>query len=338
MAVLVAIDGQPIPGLIKAEVISTNYFCANSFSLVFAAGPPPLLDINSWSRLANGTFQISGSTRPNPTPSWIMTGQADTFVVDAGVQTILIEGRDLSACLVDSYVQQDFVNQTASEVVTTIGGQYNLDCKVTPTQGNVGRYFGDGYTRISLGNFSRIRSNWDLIVELAREENFDVFVSGSTLFYQPVVGDLDCAQDLTMADVSVLRLVRKILSSSSNEVRVQSWNAQHQSAYSSTSPPDGISSSAAGSTSQSYLFLSSNLTSSQADAYAQRYAREVGRLQTILHIDMPSAPTLYPRTLIRPVGFSATIDGLYHVDSVERRYSATSGTSQTIRAVSWPVS
>jgi phage protein D len=238
---------------------------------------------------------------------------------------------------VDSYLQQDFVNQTASEVVTTIASQYDLICQVTPTQGAVGRYFGDGYTRLSLGDFSRIRSNWDLIVELARESNFDVFVNGTTLFYQPVVNILDSAIELTPGDVSLLRVTRKVSSSSNSEVRVQSWNAQQQSSYTSSGVLDETGVAMGGSTSQSYLFSSPNLTSSQADAYAQRYAREVGRLQTVLHIEMPSRPTFSPRTLIQLVGCGASIDGLYHVDSVERHFSAVFGTSQTIRAVSWPI-
>ena len=337
MSLLVSIDGQPIPGIIKAEVTSTNYFCSDSFSLVFAAGPPPLVDIDTWSNLATGTVELSQSTSPGVAPAFIMTGQVDTIVADVGFQNVVLEGRDLSARLVDSYVQQDFVNQTASEVVTTIGSQYNLNCEVTPTLGNVGRYFGDGYTRLSLGDFSRIRSNWDLIVELAREDNFDVFVSGSTLFYQPVIGTLESALELTRSDVSVLRLTRRMTSGFNISVRVQSWNSQQESAYNSTGMLDGAQLTSVAPASQGYLFSSSNLTSAQADAYAQRYAREVSRLQTTLHIVMPGIPILFPRTLICLVGCGSSIDGLYQVDAVERHFCAISGTSQTIRAVSWPV-
>ena len=308
MSLLVAIDGIPVGGLMSASIVTNNYFSADSFSLTFATGAAPMGDIASWSDCTDAYVEVGYFDAAFPLSTTMISGTIDLLTIDPILKTVSIEGRDLSSSLIDSYLQQDFVNQTASEVVQTIAGQHGLAVQVTATSGNVGRYFGDGYTKLSLGQFSSLRSNWDLVVELARNAHFDIFVRGRTLVFQPATSEFDSPVLINPGDVTAMRLERTLAIEPSANVQIQSWNSQKMASYRATT------------------------------ADVDETADEIGRLRTVLHLDMPWDLRLFARSLVLLQGTSSSFDGLYHVDYLERCYSPTSGSTQTVRAVSWPVS
>jgi phage protein D len=265
----------------------------------------------------------------------MITGTIDTILVDPIQGTVAIEGRDLSSAMIDAYRQQDFVNQTASEVVSAIALHHGLTPVVTATSGSVGRYFGDGYTRLSLGQFSRLRSDWDVVVQLARENGFDVFVQGTVLFFQPSTTLTAAPVRLALQNVTTMRFERTLMVAPSATARVQSWNSQNMASYDSNtlgSHPDDAEASAPQSA-QPFLFPAANFTSQQVADSAGRYAAELRRLGTVLRAEMPWDLTLSPRTMIAVDGTSSVFDSIYLIDSIERHYSSTSGSTQTIRAI-----
>jgi hypothetical protein len=337
----IALNGSPIQGLLHATIATSNCFSSDSFALTFAIGPVPLGDIVFWSTLSTAYVEIDVITADEPTAQRLMSGMIDTIHVDPIQGTVAIEGRDLSSSMIDAYRQQDFVNQTASDVAMAVASYHGLTPVVTATSGNVGRYYGDGYTRLSLGQFSRIRSDWDLMVELARENSFDVFVQGSSLFFQPSTSSSTAPIHIAFRDVKAIRFERTLTIPSSAQARVQSWNSQNMASYDDKSPGAGgnatQSPSAAGGTStgsvQPFLFSGSNFTSQQVTDSAARYATELGRLGTLLHIEMPWNLTLSPRTEILIDDTNSIFDNTYKIDNIERHYSTTSGSSQVIRAV-----
>ncbi len=240
MDLTILLDGLSTSGLLQASITTSNYFSADSFALTFATNASPAGDIASWAALSDGYIEIKIVEPGVPLSVDILTGNIDVLTADPILKTLSIEGRDLSAGLINSYLQQDFVNQTASEVVQTIANQYGLTAQVTATSGNVGRYFADGYTKLSLGHFSSLRSNWDLIVELAREVNFDIFMQGRTLVFQPSADESDPAVVITPGDVATMRLERTLAIRSSSRVKVQSWNSQMVASYGATTSGAGL--------------------------------------------------------------------------------------------------
>jgi hypothetical protein len=337
MDLCVSINNTPVPGLLQANITTSNYFSADSFSLVFALTEISLSCLTSWVDLSAPLVTVADASSPISTD--LISGAADSLIIDPIFRTILIEGRDLSARLIDSYSQRDYVNQTASEIVETIALNHGLITRATATSGNVGRYFGDGFTKLSLGQFSRMRSDWDLVAQLARERNFDAFVEGATLVFQPAANASGIAVQICPGDVTAMRLERNLAIEPGANVSVQSWNSQQMAAYCAT--PSGTSSAASSGVTaanpQGYLFSRSNLTSSQTDVAQLQYSNEVGRLRTILHVDMPLNLEISARSLVLLQDTDTSFDGLYQVDNIERRYSSTTGSSQTFRAVSWPV-
>lgn len=327
-SVTLVIDGQPVSGLLRATVHSTNCYDADSFSFTLALGPPPLTAVPYWASVSAATVEIVVTT--GSLSDVLMIGVVDVAHIDPLRGTVTVEGRDLSARLIDSYWRQDFVNQTASEVVTAIALQYGLVPVVTPTAGSVGRYYGDGYTKLSLGQFSKFRSNWDVVVQLARDNGFDAFVDGWNLHFQPASTQSAIPIPLSLADVSKLN-IECIKTVPNNPVLcVQSWNSQDMVAYANT----GQSSVATPGTSNPFLFTSANMTAEQVEASTVRLAAELRRLRIVVGIEVPWTPNISPRSVIILTGTNSDFDTTYLVDSIESHFCTTTGSIQRIRAIS----
>jgi hypothetical protein len=337
MGLQASVNNVLASGLLQASITTSNYFSADSFSLTFALGHGLLANLEPWP--TSPPPDVTVADLGPPIAANLITGRADSLIIDPILRTITIEGRDLSASLVDSYSQRNFVNQTASEIVETIASDHGLSAQATATSGNVGRYFGDGFTKLSLGQSSRARSDWDLIAQLARERNYDAFVQGSALVFQPAADASQMSVQISPGDVSAMRLERSFAIDPTTTVKVQSWNSQRVALYSSANSDQSVTPSpgSAIANPQGYLFSQSNLTPSQADVAMQQYSNEVGRLQTVLHIEMPWNLAISARSLILLQNTGTSFDGLYQVDCIERRYSSATGSEQTVTAVSWPV-
>ena len=335
MELLITLNGSPIHGLLHASIVTTNCFSSDSFALTFAITRSPLGDIAFWSSLPSAYVEVGVTCTYGSISQSLISGMIDSVSVDPIQGTVAIEGRDMSSSMIDAYRQQDFVNQTASEVISTIAQYHGLTPVVTATSGSVGRYFGDGYTRLSLGQFSRIRSDWDLAVALARENSFDVFVQGTTLFFQPANFMDAIPIQLAFRDVKTIRFQQALTVASSSTARVQSWNSQSMASYDSNHEGDGTNSSPGSSavSNQPFLFSASNFTSQQVTDSAGRYAAELSRLSTVLHAEMPWNLALSPGTIILIDETDSAFDTIYQIDSIERHFSTTSGSTQTIRAI-----
>ena len=330
----VVINGRLVAGLLHFSVSSSNCYTADTFSATFAIGPPPLCGIVFWASLSGAYLEISLRTGATSETTTLITGMLDSMTIDPVNRTVAVEGRDLSASLVDSFSQRDFVNQTASEIVDTIAHNHGLEAVVSSTSGSVGRYVSDNYTKLSLGQFSRFRSDWDLVVELARENSYDVFVKGQTLYFQPAVDTTFGSRRLYRSDYRSIRVERALTPNSAASVRMQSWNCQNMAPYVSGNSlsVDETDQASINSTGMDYLFSVPNLTPQQVDQSAGRYAREVGRLRVVVIIEGPWDLTISPRTPLYIAETYSILDGPYQVESIDRHSGSSSGSSQTIRA------
>jgi hypothetical protein len=330
----VSINGSLVDSILSASIVTTNYFSADIFSLTLALDPASGLTMDYWSETPSLYIEIGDSTLDDSTPTGLITGRADSVSIDPIRRTISIHGRDLSSSLIDSYRQQEFINQTAGEVVAQIALSHKLIPVVTSTPERIGRYFGDGYTRLSLGQYSRHRSDWDLVVDLARENGFDAFVRDRSLFFQPSDPNGLPLIVLSVNDVTHLSIERALNIDPSRTVRVQSWDILKATVY--ESGPAGVAAVAANAALtevQPYLFSAPNFTSGQVLSCAERYYAEINRLQTVLEFEMPWDQALAPRSRLVFHDLDVTAGSQFIIDSIERRYNTLSGSSQHVRAV-----
>ncbi len=332
----VSINGSLVQGLLRASITTTNCFSADTYSLTIAVDPDGPEDIAFWSTISEAMVEVRAVTLNTRGPRYqgLIAGMADSIHLDPVRGTVAVEGRDLSASMIDSYRQQDFVNQTASEIVATIASFHGLQPLVVPTGGNIGRYYADGYTKISLGRFSQFRSDWDLVVQLARQNAFDIFVEGRILYFQPSQASFISPIPISLRDVHGIRIERNLGVTNEASARVQSWSSQNMAAYGSDNA-GGAGTNAnldPSSSALPFLFSAPNYTAQQVTDAAGRYASELTSLNTVVSLDMPWDLSFAPRSTCLLVDTESAFDTTYKIYTIERLFSSSSGSRQLIRA------
>jgi phage protein D len=315
-------DGALIAGVLEADVFRNAHLAADRFRVHAALSP------------ANAAmFQpgviIDVQVALDGPPVSLVQGEVDTLTIDPIRRTVELDGRDLTARLLDARTQETFANQTASEIAETLAGRHGLTPAVTATTTLAGRYYGDEHDRIVLGQFSRALSEWDLLTFLATREGFEVFVQGSTLVFQPPaaaspVTTLDVADCLSLSLDRALTLARDI------EVTVKSWNTRHQAAFVQTARSSARGGRRGGPP-QRIVVVRPNLTAEEALQLAQRILADLSRHERVVHAELPGELALTPRSQVTLTGTGTDFDQAYFVADLDRQFSLDHGFTQRLR-------
>ncbi len=327
----VLINGQALVGAVQAEVTSNNHYGADHFSAVAAIGPDSWADVSFWAAQQDIAVDIQFSVDGGANFVSLLQGAVDNVVVDPVTGLVHLDGRDLTAQLIETRTQETFANRTASEIATLLAGRHNLSARVAPTSTPVGRYYQSEHDRITLDQFCRATTEWDLLVFLARQEGFDVFVQGAALYFQPSSQQEGSVVQLCPTDLTELRLERSLTLARDIEVAVKSWNSRLGSVFVQRARASG---SSAGNTStvQNYAYVRPNLTPDAALKLAQQKLTELTRHERIVELGMAGELTLTPRSMIMLQGTGSDFDQLYYVDVIVRRLHYQGGFTQHIRA------
>ena len=328
-------NGAPLAGVFEAEVISNNHFAADRFRVSAALHADPLagltvIDTDSITidvRVALGLFDGAG----------LVQGEVDTIEVDPINGVLHLEGRDLSAALIEARTQETFANNTASEIAQKLAARHGLAADVQATTTPAGRYWELEHDRIVLNQFGRATTEWDLLVTLAQFEGFDLWVSGNTLhFRQPLAVPVATAvlrPAATLAgpaNVMGLRLERALTLARDINVTVKSWNSRQRNAFTQSARRPGAGASS-GSV-LNYVYVVPNLSADDALKYAQARLAELTLHERVISAEMPGELTLFPRAMVRVEGTGTGFDQAYWIDRVERHFSLRDGFVQTVHA------
>ncbi len=329
-------NGQPVAGVIEAEVRANNYLAADRFCASIALGADPLATASFWAAANDISIDVQFSLGSNGFRSLIQ-GLVDSVTVDPVAALVRIEGRDFTAGLIDTRSQEAFSNRTSSEIATILAQRHGLVPAVTPTATPVGRYYQDQHDRVTLDQFSRATTEWDLLTFLARQEGFDVFVQGTTLYFSPARQQFDL-HILQPADLMDLRLQRSLTLARDIEVTVKSWNSRQKTAFTQTAKAAKALGRSRGEggpgnqPQQRYVLVRPNLTPDQALQLAQRKLAELTQHERVIEATMPGELSLTSRSTIVLAGTGTDFDQTYFVDVVERSLSPQGGFIQRIRA------
>ena len=184
------IAGKLVPGLVEASVTQVSHHQADRWSAEVAwyardaDGKPADVSWMDWQPATNGQ-ELAAEIRVDPGDGTgivsLLIGRVDHIEADPITGTIHLEGRDRTADLIETKTFTTYKNQTASEIATTIATEHGLTPVVTATKTPAGRYYQADHDKVTLGQFSRATTEWDLLCELAEFEGFDVFVQGTEL-------------------------------------------------------------------------------------------------------------------------------------------------------------
>ena len=329
-------NGANLPGALSASVTSNNHYAADRFQ---ARARISNIDAATWSDtntvLIDIQLSLSGT---NSGWTSLLQGEADHIRINPHTLTLDIEGRDLTARLIEARTQETFANQTASQIAATLAARHDLAADVTTTNTPVGAYWQLEHDRISLDSFSRATTEWDLLVTLAGHEGFDVWVTGQTLHFRPPSTTLSTNASLRATptqtgptNIQSLSLERALTFARDIEVVVKSWNSRQANAFIQTARATR-STQGQKVQSQRYVFVVPNLTPDAALKLAQSKLTELSRHERVITADMPGELNLTPRQPIRLEGTNTAFDQLYWVDEIPRRIDMASGFTQRLRA------
>lgn len=328
-------NGVPLVGVQDAALVNNNHFASDRFHLGIAMGADPV----GYAELAAQVDVLIDVQVSLDGASFVsmLQGAVDTLVIDTVGQIMRLDGRDLSAGLIEARTQETFANRTASEIAQTLAERHGLDADVQATTTLAGRYWQIEHDRIVLNQFGRATTEWDLLVTLAQFEGFDVWMTGTTLHFRAAAAQAAAATVVRPvatvsgpANVMALRLERSLTLARDIQVIVKSWNSRQRNAFVQTARRQGHG--ATRGKVQTYVYVVPNLTPDDALKYAQSRLAELTRHERVVTAEMPGELRLMPRMKLRIEGTGTDFDQDYWVDRVERHFSVQDGFSQSVHA------
>lgn len=336
----VLLAGGLVCPCLEADISLNNQLEAGTFRVTLAGTP----EVWAFCVLDGGgellvTVRLSSSSGGGvPFSSVIlMTGTIDRISADPVSNVVELEGRDLSARLLDMQVSDGYVNKTASEIVVALAENAGLIPVVAATSTIVGQYYQLEHARSSLFAYSRFTSAWDLVCHLAQSEQCECWVVGESLFFQPrgvssvstiVVDLLAMRAGLSGAmPLTQLHFDRRVGLARGVGVSVASWSSRQRAAVTATYP-DGTGASAP----TKFVFVAPNLPDDVALKRAEALYTDIVRHRQVISGTMPGALSPLPRDLVVLIGSSGGWDGAYVVDDVSWHIDARQGFTQSFVA------
>lgn len=338
----VKVNGQACAGWVSWEADQNEFFAPDTFKACFAmAGLPAERNTAWWA--SNGDIEIElfdgfPADPENFGPSDLTSrflGVADEVAFNYDDMTLEVSGRDMTAPLVDHKSSEKYVNQTASEVATTLAGKYGLTPVVTATTTKVGKYY-----QIDHVDLKSDRTEWDLLTWLAREEQFVVFVTGRELHFQPRPQESQDPWVLRYTPASDsgpaswnaegVKFSRTLTIARDVEVTVTSWNSKAKKAYTRKATRTKGGGSAA--TVQKYSYRIAGLTPEQAQQRANQIRDEISRHEVKLAFDGPADDLLTMEDVIKAEGTGTDLDQVFYPQSITRSMTFDGGFAWTVAA------
>ena len=325
--VWVTASGITIGNVVGVNVQSNSFLGADRFrvSLVF--------DPTSYYVWESDDIDVTVSVCVDSVWQELIRGPVDKVEVDLETALIHVDGRDMTARLIEAQTQETFENQTASDVANTLASRRGLTPNVTPTTTLIGRNYGGDHARVTLNQYSSMTTEWDLLTKLAYNEGFDVWVDGQILNFAP---PLTVASPVVVrpTDCQSIRLDRALALSAGLNVTVKSWDCR---AHASVSQLAGAGEN---DSSQSFVIVKPNLTAWDAAQLAQRVYDQMSQNARVVTIEWPGELTIKPRQSLLLADTNTDFDGQYVVTSIERALSFGRGFTETLQAriPSWTIS
>jgi phage protein D len=330
-------NGLTLTGAYEVEVNSNNHYSADRFDVVLALGDDPRSNACFWSSESRIVIDIQLSLDGESGFISLILGLVDTVSVDLVGGTVQISGRDFVADLIGAQTLETFSNRTSSEIAIIFAQRHGLTPHVVATTTPIGRFYQSDHEGLALDTFSKGMTEWDMLVYLAREEFYDVFVTGNDLHFQPATQSSATSRVLRPVDMMELKLERALTLARDLQITVRSWNSFKQTAVTecATSTINGGVTGRTGVTStspQCYVVVRPNLTPDKALSIAQQHLSEISRHERVIEFTMPGELTLTPRSIIRLDGTRTDFDQAYYIDSIERAFRPHAGFVQRIHA------
>lgn len=333
------INDEAIPGLLDVEIDSNNFYAADTFRATVSLGGAN----RPWSFwTGNDEMRVRVSVElDGEGPKTLFIGLVDNVVSDPVNNLISIDGRDLTAALIDNRTTEKWMNFRSHRVVEVLAKKHGLKAVTTQSKNRVGSFFGDEDASIK-----STATQWDLISYLAQQEGRRLFVEGDTLYwvdpkdvpqrpYPLVWSGYPATIATSRAQVTELRFERNLTLAGDVEVVVQSYNAEDGETFTKKAKVRHRRRNGRGrrrGETQTFVRTIPNLTPERAQQRAQSLLREISQHEVRLFFSAPADNDLSPTSVVRVSGTGTDYDQDYYPDSIVRVWSWDQGYVMRVRA------
>lgn len=333
----VIVGGALATGVIDVRVMSTNYYSADWFHASFTYAGDQIPSLAYWSSVEGCEVNIQCRLQPQEEYRSLIEGWIDSVVIDPIHSIARIEGRDYSASLVGSCSRAAYANLSAGEIVSLVALNGGLTPDVYPTTDLIGRFYGGGNEQTLIGHYASNMTDWDLVVHLARREDYDVFVQGKSLYFGPRGGIIRRTFPIDCVDVTDLRLERCLERRRDLDVSIRSWNSQLQQAFgndiNSAAPSTALSAIDPDvNRGPATMVMAPNLRVNDIARMNRLIRQEIVQHRRTIELEMPGELDMTPRSRISLSGTRSEFDQDYDVESIDRLFGPASGYVQRVRA------
>jgi phage protein D len=346
---VVRLDGVELPAVLSVRTTNVSHNSADQFEVELplqiqpgAASWPAWGDPNTQAEIEVLYGLLDAAGNRSALNSAVL-GPVDSVEISQPENRVALRGRDYSSVLIDTQTFENFTNQTASQIATTIAGRHGLTPIVQATTTPVGTRNADDstYSRVT-----RRESEWDLLTQLARSEGFVCYVRGRNLYFQPDTQPTGTPYALIWTPATVpgasptgnfksLHLNRAITLARDITVEVLSHDPSTAKAVSATQKSTLAGQAAQGTAGigpQTYKIEIPGLTQAQALARAQQILKQYSLFERVIDVQMPGDPFLIFEQPITLAGTGTDWDQIYFADRIERSLSLKGGFTMSIRA------
>ena len=302
--------------MLGADVWSNNYLAADRFHVRLAVRAGAMEIVDAPGVRLDLQLGLDGDWTS------LVQGEADTVALDPIRGVLDLEGRDLSALLIDSRVNETFANQTSSEIAVALAARHGLAAAADRTETLVGRYYQSEHDRTTTGQFSRALSEWDLLAYLAQREGFDLFLEGDVLRFG--AGETDVVVEVGVADCLGLQMDHALGMQRAIEVTVRSWDQRGGEAVVQTVRGGG------GGRVWRHGLVRPNLPPDEAQRLAERTLADLVRHERTVRVTMPGELSITRRRGVALVGTGTDWDRVYGVREVSRHVDVRRGFTQRV--------
>lgn len=312
----VTLAGVELPGAIAADVRANRHFAADRFRVQMAASAVQQDALHVPGQRVRVSVALDGL--------WVnlITGLVDTVSLDPTTGVLEIEGRDLSSLMIEAQVNETFANRTSSEIAELFASRHGLQVLVERTSTPVGRYYQSEHDRIGMGQFAKAMTEWDVLAFLAAREGFDLFMEGDVLRFGPPA--TDGVSEILTEDCISLRLEHSIGMAREIDVTVRSWSTKSAAAVKGRARASGSG------TVWKHGVTRPNLTSEDAQKWAERVLADLKRHQWTATVTMPGELALTPRSRVAIARTGTPWDREYGVLQLSRHVDVRRGFTQLL--------
>ena len=311
-----------------AEIAHTASYAAATFTIAIPLAERPDLNAGFWLASSQPEVQIQVALNAWSPYLELISGRCDSMHLNPISGVVRLQGRDRAASLLDTKSSIVYQNRTSAEIATDLATRHGLTPAVAPSSGYAGRYYANETQLSSLVQFSKLASDWDILVSLAQLEDFDLYVTGSTLTFQPHTAATQAPQSIDARHLMDLQISRRLTLSGGVNTSVRSWDSANQTFVSASGNSPGSSTSA-----PRYSIIKPNLSPQMAETLASQMASDIYRNSMHVAMTMPGSTDLSIRTPLRLTGLAIPLTQIFEIEIIKRSFRSKSGFVQNIFAV-----